>query len=146
MKINEVKCNDIVFGSDALPLISGPCVIENREHVLKMAESILSVTDKLGIPFIFKASFDKANRTSIDSFRGNGVDEGLKILQEVKDSFKIPITTDIHHPEHAKAVSDVVDILQIPAFLCRQTDLLIAAGETGKVVNVKKGQFYLPTK
>ena len=97
MKINEVKCNDIVFGSDALPLISGPCVIENREHVLKMAESILSVTDKLGIPFIFKASFDKANRTSIDSFRGNGVDEGLKILQEVKDSFKIPITTDIHH-------------------------------------------------
>ena len=146
MKINKVECNNIVFGGDDLPFIGGPCVIENRDHILKMAESILSVTEKLGIPFIFKASFDKANRTSIDSFRGNGLDEGLKILQEVKDAFPVSITTDIHHPEHAKIVSDVVDILQIPAFLCRQTDLLIAAGETGKVVNVKKGQFLSPYK
>ena len=144
MKTNEVKCNDIIFGGDSLPFIGGPCVIENREHVLKMAESILSVTDKLGIPFIFKASFDKANRTAIDSFRGNGLDEGLKILQEVKDSFQISITTDIHHPEHAKSVSDVVDILQIPAFLCRQTDLLISAAKTNKIINVKKGQFLSP--
>ena len=93
------------------------------------------------IPFIFKSSFDKANRTSINSFRGNGIDEGLKILEEVKNTFNIPVLTDIHHPEQAEAVASVVDVLQIPAFLCRQTDLLVAAAKTDKIVNIKKGQF-----
>ena len=144
--MNKVKCNNITFGSDELPFIGGPCVIESRDHVLKMAEEILSVTDKLDIPFVFKTSFDKANRTSIKSFRGHGLDEGLKILQEVKNSLKISITTDVHHPEQANLVGEVVDILQIPAFLCRQTDLLLAAANTGKVVNIKKGQFLSPYK
>jgi len=94
--MNKVKCNNIIFGNDELPFIGGPCVIESRDHVLKMAEGILSVTDKLNIPFVFKTSFDKANRTSIESFRGHGLDEGLKILQEVKDTLKISITTDVH--------------------------------------------------
>ena len=113
---------------------------------MSVAEKIVKVTSKLNIPFIFKSSFDKANRTSLSSFRGNGLDTGLKILEEIKHSFNIPVTTDIHLPEHADAVSDVVDIIQIPAFLCRQTDLLIAAAKTGKVVNVKKGQFLSPFK
>tara|TARA_Y100000741_G_C18128369_1_gene508055 strand:- start:108 stop:842 length:735 start_codon:yes stop_codon:yes gene_type:complete len=111
-----------------------------------MSEAICSVTEKLNIPFIFKSSFDKANRTSIDSFRGNGLDEGLKILEEVKNTFNVPVLTDIHHPEQASLVADVVDVLQIPAFLCRQTDLLVAAGKTGKVINIKKGQFLSPYK
>jgi 2-dehydro-3-deoxyphosphooctonate aldolase (KDO 8-P synthase) len=111
-----------------------------------MAEAIMEITDRLNMPFIFKSSFDKANRTSIHSFRGQGIEEGLRIFEEVRSSFKIPVTTDIHLPEHAKVVSQVVDLLQIPAFLCRQTDLLIAAGETGKPVNVKKGQFLSPWK
>ncbi len=127
MAQNKVSCIDIVFGDQKIPFIGGPCVIESRDHSLKMAEEILKITDKLDIPFIFKSSFDKANRTSIDSFRGNGLDEGLKILEEVKDTFNVPVLTDIHHPEQAKIVSSVVDILQIPAFLCRQTDLLVAA-------------------
>jgi 2-dehydro-3-deoxyphosphooctonate aldolase (KDO 8-P synthase) len=101
---------------------------------------------KLNVPFIFKSSFDKANRTSISSFRGNGIEDGLKILEEIKNNFNIPVTTDIHLPEHANEVCDVVDIIQIPAFLCRQTDLLIAAAKTGKVINIKKGQFLSPYK
>ena len=146
MSQNKVSFEDIVFGGKKIPFIGGPCVIESRDHILKMAEEILKVTDKLDIPFIFKSSFDKANRTSIESFRGNGMDEGLKILEEVKSSFNIPVLTDIHHPEQAAIVSDVVDVLQIPAFLCRQTDLLVAAAKTGKVVNIKKGQFLSPYK
>ena len=146
MSQNKVSFKDIVFGGEKIPFIGGPCVIESRDHILKMAEEILKVTDKLDIPFIFKSSFDKANRTSIESFRGNGMDEGLKILEEVKNSFNIPVLTDIHHPEQAAIVSDVVDVLQIPAFLCRQTDLLVAAAKTGKVVNIKKGQFLSPYK
>ncbi len=142
----QVKVGNVVFGSDALPLIAGPCVIESLDHSLKMAESIKTITEKIGMSFIFKSSFDKANRTSIQSFRGQGLEEGLQIFEEVKTSFNIPVTTDIHLPEHAKEVSQVVDLLQIPAFLCRQTDLLIAAGETGKPVNVKKGQFLPPWK
>lgn len=146
MSHNKVSFKDIVFGGEKIPFIGGPCVIESRDHILKMAEEILKVTDKLEIPFIFKSSFDKANRTSIESFRGNGMDEGLKILEEVKSSFNIPVLTDIHHPEQAAIVSDVVDVLQIPAFLCRQTDLLVAAAKTGQVVNIKKGQFLSPYK
>ena len=144
MSQNKVSFKDIIFGDKKIPFIGGPCVIESRDHILKMAEEILKVTDKLDIPFIFKSSFDKANRTSIESFRGNGMDEGLKILEEVKSSFNIPVLTDIHHPEQAAIVSDVVDVLQIPAFLCRQTDLLTAAAKTGKIINVKKGQFLAP--
>ena len=144
--MNKVFLDKITFGNNSLPFIGGPCVIESRDHCLSVAEKIVKVTSKLNIPFIFKSSFDKANRTSLSSFRGNGLDTGLKILEEIKYSFNIPVTTDIHLPEHADAVSDVVDIIQIPAFLCRQTDLLIAAAKTGKVVNVKKGQFLSPFK
>ena len=144
--MNKVILDKIIFGDSYIPLIGGPCVIESRDHCLGMAEKIIEITTKLNTPFIFKSSFDKANRTSISSFRGNGLDDGLKILEEIKKTFNVPITTDIHLPEHAQAVSEVVDIIQIPAFLCRQTDLLIAAAKTGKVVNVKKGQFLSPYK
>jgi len=143
---SNIQVGKVNFEERFLPIIAGPCVIENRDHVLKMAEAIREITDRLEMPFIFKSSFDKANRTSIQSFRGQGIDEGLRIFEDVKSSFKVPVTTDIHLPEHAKAVSQVIDLLQIPAFLCRQTDLLIAAGETGKPVNVKKGQFLSPWK
>jgi len=144
--MNKVKLNQIIFGDNALPFIGGPCVIESRDHCFGMAEKITEITSRLNVPFIFKSSFDKANRTSIKSFRGDGLENGLKILEEIKNNFNVPITTDIHLPEHANIVSDVVDIIQIPAFLCRQTDLLIAAAQTGNVVNVKKGQFLSPYK
>ncbi len=136
----------IKFGGKDLPLIAGPCVIESREHVLKMATAIKQITDALLIPFIFKSSFDKANRTSVDSFRGPGLDDGLKILAEVKNEVGVPIITDIHLPDQADALAEVADIIQIPAFLCRQSDLLVAAGGTGKPINVKKGQFLSPWK
>jgi 2-dehydro-3-deoxyphosphooctonate aldolase (KDO 8-P synthase) len=129
---------------DRLFLIAGPCVIESRDHVLFMAAELKKITSSCGIPFVFKASFDKANRTSINSFRGPGMDEGLKILAEVRKTFGIPILTDVHLPDQAAPIAEVVDILQIPAFLCRQTDLIVAAAETGKIVNVKKGQFLAP--
>ena len=122
-------------------LIAGPCVIESEEHCMKMAGEIKKICDKLEIPLIFKASFDKANRTSVNSFRGLGIEQGLEILQKVKEKFKIPILTDIHETWQCKLVAQVADILQIPAFLCRQTDLLIQAAETGKYINIKKGQF-----
>ncbi len=122
-------------------IIAGPCVIENENMVMRLAEEIKKITEDLGFLYIFKASFDKANRTSIDSFRGPGLEEGLRILERVKREFQIPITTDIHESYQAKPVGEVVDILQIPAFLSRQTDLLISAGETGKIVNIKKAQF-----
>jgi 2-dehydro-3-deoxyphosphooctonate aldolase (KDO 8-P synthase) len=125
-------------------LIAGPCVIEDEELVLQIAERVTSITDELGIDFYFKASFDKANRTSIDSFRGPGLEEGLRILQKVKDTYNVKIATDIHEPYQAEPVSKVADIIQIPAFLCRQTDLLIAAAKTGKTINVKKAQFLAP--
>ena len=141
-----MRNKSLSFRKDKLGLIAGPCVIENEEHAVFMAKSIKKICDKVKIDVVYKSSFDKANRTSLSSFRGNGLDTGLKILEEIKHSFNIPVTTDIHLPEHADAVSDVVDIIQIPAFLCRQTDLLIAAAKTGKVVNVKKGQFLSPFK
>jgi len=143
---NKIKIENINFEKNSLPLIAGPCVIESRDHVLKMAESISKITQSLKIPFVFKSSVDKANRTSVDSFRGVGIEKGLGILSEVKSTFGIPVLTDIHHPEQAPEFSEVADILQIPAFLCRQTDLLIAAGETQRTVNVKKGQFLAPWK
>lgn len=125
-------------------LIAGPCVIESESVVMEIAETIKKITDELGIEYYFKASFDKANRTSIESFRGLGLERGLEILKKVKDTYDLKIVTDIHEPYQAEIVSKVVDIIQIPAFLCRQTDLLIAAAKTNKIVNVKKAQFLAP--
>jgi len=140
-----VSINKIFIGGrHPLVFILGPCVIESRDHCLKMAERLKTLSETQKFPFIFKSSYDKANRTSVNSFRGPGLDEGLKILQEVRTQFQVPVLTDIHEPSHAKPVAEVVDVLQIPAFLCRQTDLLIAAGQTGKPVNLKKGQFVSP--
>ncbi len=125
-------------------LIAGPCVIESEEMVLTIAKEMKKITDELGIPYTFKASFDKANRTSINGFRGPGIEEGIKILQKVKDIYGLPICTDIHEPWQAEKVAKVADIIQIPAFLCRQTDLLVAAAKTGKCINIKKAQFLAP--
>ena len=137
--------NDIKIGEgQPLALIGGPCVIESADFTLKMAAEIKKVCDRLEVPFIFKASFDKANRTSIGSFRGHPIEQGLAVLQRVKDEIGVPVLTDIHLPEQAAIAAEVVDVLQIPAFLCRQTDILLAAAATGKTVNVKKGQFLAP--
>ena len=125
-------------------LIAGPCVIESEELVLSVAGQMKAITEELGIPYTFKASFDKANRTSIHSFRGPGIERGLEILQKVKDTYGLPICTDIHEPWQAEKAAAVCDILQIPAFLCRQTDLLVAAARTGKCINIKKAQFLAP--
>jgi 2-dehydro-3-deoxyphosphooctonate aldolase (KDO 8-P synthase) len=127
-----------------LAVMCGPCVIESENHCLEAAEALKEIFSKHKINFIFKSSYDKANRSSIHSFRGVGIEEGLRILEKVKKEFDLPILTDIHTPEEARASSEICDLLQIPAFLCRQTDLLIAAGQTGKVINVKKGQFMAP--
>ena len=136
--------DDIRIREDEFFFILGPCVIENEEITLKIAERVKQIADEIEIPVIFKASFDKANRSSIKSFRGPGIDKGLKILKRVKKEFKMPILSDIHEPWQADVVSEVLSVIQIPAFLCRQTDLLIAAGKTGLVINVKKGQFMSP--
>ena len=125
-------------------LIAGPCVIESEKHALKMASGISRITDRLDIPFIFKASYDKANRSSARAFRGVGIDEGLRILQRIKDEIGVKVLTDVHETTQVGAVAEVVDVIQIPAFLCRQTDLLVAAAESGRAVNVKKGQFLAP--
>ena len=125
-------------------LIAGPCAMESEEICMQTATEIKRITDKLGIPYVYKTSFDKANRTSISSYRGLGMEEGLRILQKVKDEVGVKVTTDIHESCQAEPVAKVVDILQIPAFLCRQTDLLVAAAKTGKTVNVKKAQFLAP--
>lgn len=143
MKSVSIKQFTIGKGSP-LALFSGPCVIESKEHALQCAYLLKSLCEKLGISFIYKSSFDKANRSSVNSFRGPGLDEGLKILESVKNECDVPIVTDIHSPEQARAAAEVCDVLQVPAFLCRQTDLIVAAGETGKVVKVKKGQFMAP--
>ncbi|WP_085991081.1 3-deoxy-8-phosphooctulonate synthase [Oceanobacillus senegalensis] len=141
VKVNEA----ITFGgNNPFVLIAGPCVIENESLIMDTAGQLKEITSKLNIPFIFKASYDKANRSSIHSFRGPGMEEGLEILAKVKERFDVPVTSDIHEPAQAERAAEVLDILQIPAFLCRQTDLLVAAAKTGKVVNVKKGQFLAP--
>ena len=125
-------------------LIAGPCVIESEENVMLIAEKVMGIAERLDLDYYFKASFDKANRTSISSYRGPGIDEGLRILQKVKDTYGLKICTDIHEPWQAEKAAKVCDILQIPAFLCRQTDLLVAAAKTGKLINVKKAQFLAP--
>lgn len=141
----HVSIGPLTVGND-LPfvLISGPCQIESRDHAMMMAERLSGVATRAGVPFIFKSSFDKANRTSVSGQRGVGIDAGLAILAEVKASFGCPVLTDVHEAGQVEAAAQAVDILQIPAFLCRQTDLLLAAGKTGAVVNVKKGQFLAP--
>ena len=140
-----LKIGDISVGGESpLVFILGPCQIENRDHALFMAEKIVKVCELSSSKFIFKSSFDKANRSSITSARGIGIEEGLKILEEVKSTFSCPVITDVHTTTQCGIVAEVVDVLQIPAFLSRQTDLLIAAGETGKPINVKKGQFLAP--
>lgn len=140
----EITPNIIVGKGQPLALIGGPCVIESLDFNLRMAEQIKKITDKLNIPLIFKSSFDKANRTSVKSFRGVSMDEGLRILDEIKTQVGVPVLTDIHESHQAAPSAQVCDVLQIPAFLCRQTDLLVAAAKTGKTVNVKKGQFLAP--
>ena len=149
MTENDVRLakvgNTVTVGSGKpLTLIAGPCVIENRDLVFEVAEAVNAICKKLGVQYIFKASFDKANRTSASTFRGPGVTAGLAVLQEVKDKLGLPVLTDIHESSHVEQVAEVVDVLQIPAFLCRQTDLLMAAAATGKAINVKKGQFLSP--
>ena len=142
--MNSFKIGDIEVGNGNLFLMAGPCVLEGYERSLKIGKRTKEIAENLNLPYIFKASFDKANRSSIKSFRGPGLDEGLKILAAIKAELKVPIVTDIHETFQAEKVAQVADVLQIPAFLCRQTDLLIAAAKTGKVVNVKKGQFLSP--
>src|SRR3954469_16038506 len=138
------QIGDIHVGSGHLFLIAGPCVIESEEHAVRMAEIIKGVTKSLGFPFIFKASYDKANRTSIRSFRGPGLKEGLRILKKIKDELHLPILTDVHETADVGKVAEVADIIQIPAFLSRQTDLVVAAALSGRTVNIKKGQFVAP--
>src|SRR6056297_2366341 len=145
--IKKVKLNDdIIFGDQKKPfvLLAGPCAIEEEDRVMRIAEAIKEITEKLGIPYVFKASFDKANRSSIESYRGPRLEKGLEILAEVKEKFDLAVISDIHLPEQAEQAAEVLDIIQIPAFLSRQTDLLTAAGKTGKIINVKKGQFLAP--
>lgn len=134
----------VAFGGKGLVFMAGPCVIESRKMAVELARRLSALARDLGVGYIFKASFDKANRTSIDSFRGPGIDEGLDILAEIRQTFDVPVMTDIHEPWQAGRVAEVCDVLQIPAFLARQTDLVVAAAETGAVINVKKGQFMAP--
>ncbi len=141
----HIPIGNVVMGNDRpLVLIAGPCQMESRAHALEMAEVLVDITDKLKIPFIFKASFDKANRTSLGGTRGMGIKKALPVFAEVRERFGCPVLTDVHDEAQCAMAGDVVDVLQIPAFLCRQTDLLLAAGRTGRVVNVKKGQFLAP--
>ncbi len=143
--VHPVQLGSFVVGGGApLLLIAGPCVIDSEDLALEVAGCVKAIADRVGVSYVFKASYDKANRTSIRSFRGPGLREGLKTLARVKDRVGVPILTDIHEPSHAAEAAEVADVLQIPAFLCRQTDLIVAAAKTGRVVNIKKGQFLAP--
>jgi 2-dehydro-3-deoxyphosphooctonate aldolase (KDO 8-P synthase) len=140
-----VQVGDVTFGGGApFALIAGPCVVEGRDHALKHADALKEICTAAGVPLVYKSSYDKANRTSHESFRGVGLEEGLQVLGAVRRELDLPVLTDVHSEEQARAAAEVVDCLQIPAFLCRQTDLLLAAAETGKALNVKKGQFLAP--
>jgi len=142
----EIKISDKVAigGRRPLFLIGGPCVLESRDHALRLAEEIGAICQELGVPFVFKSSFDKANRSSIDSFRGPGLEEGLRILDEIKHEFSLPVLSDVHETAQIRRAAEVLDIIQIPALLCRQTDLITEAADTGKPLNIKKGQFMSP--
>jgi 2-dehydro-3-deoxyphosphooctonate aldolase (KDO 8-P synthase) len=140
-----VRIKDFEIGPDCpLALIAGPCVIESHEHTTQIAEALRDITCDVGMPFVFKASYDKANRSSLDSYRGPGLEAGESILSDIHMSLDLPVCSDIHEPDHAEHVGHVLDVIQIPAFLCRQTDLLTTAARTGRVVNIKKGQFMSP--
>jgi 2-dehydro-3-deoxyphosphooctonate aldolase (KDO 8-P synthase) len=141
---NTFEIGPVQVGAGELFLIAGPCVIESEAHVRAMADAIQRITSDLKIPYIFKASYDKANRTSVKSFRGPGLVEGARILGALAKATGLPVLTDVHEPGHCEIAAEAVDVLQIPAFLCRQTDLLVAAGKTGRAVNIKKGQFVAP--
>ena len=142
--IHEVVAGNVTMGGGALALIAGPCVIESEAHAIETALALVDITRRAGVPFIFKASYDKANRTSAASFRGPGLHQGLRVLGKVREAAGVPILTDIHEPSHAAPAGEVADVLQIPAFLSRQTDLIQAAARTGRAVNLKKGQFLAP--
>lgn len=143
--MQQVKVKDFVIGDgENLVIVCGPCIIEDEDHCLKAAEELKKMFYKHGVKLIFKSSYDKANRTSYKSFRGPGLDEGLRILERVQKEFHLPVVTDVHSPDEATAVGEVCEVVQIPAFLCRQTDLVVAAAKTGAVINVKKGQFLSP--
>jgi len=143
--VKKISIGNVAFGGKSpFVLIAGLCVIENQSHTLATAQELKKITTELSIPFCFKASYDKANRSSIKSYRGPGLDEGLDILKQVKDELRIPILTDVHSTEDMDQAACVADVIQIPAFLCRQTDLVLAAGKTGRIVNIKKGQFLAP--
>jgi len=141
---SSFQLGEITVGNGELFLIAGPCVIESEEHALKMAQSIAAIARAKKLPYIFKASYDKANRTSIRSFRGPGLEEGLRILAKVRETVNVPVLTDVHEAADVSRVAEAADVIQIPAFLCRQTDLLVAAGQSGRAVNIKKGQFVSP--
>lgn len=146
MTVSVKLDDDIVFGDRKSPLVilAGPCSLESRELAMTVASRMKEITEKLELPYVFKSSYDKANRSSIHSFRGPGLDRGLRILEEVKDKFSLPLLSDVHSSEQAEIAGEILDIVQVPAFLSRQTDLVLAAGETGSIVNVKKGQFLAP--
>jgi len=145
MSLKSVKINGLELGAGKpLALIAGPCVIEGRESAIRHASLLKEVTDRVGVPFIYKSSYDKANRTSLESYRGPGIEKGLEILAEVKEKVGVPVLTDVHEKEQVRLVKKVADILQIPAFLCRQTDFVMEVARSGKPVNVKKGQFLAP--
>jgi 2-dehydro-3-deoxyphosphooctonate aldolase (KDO 8-P synthase) len=143
--VKRVQIGGVAIGEGPLLLVAGPCVIESEGHAVGIAHAIRDIAARCRVPYVFKASYDKANRTSLGSFRGPGLTEGLRILRRVREDVGVPVLTDIHEPAHAAPVAEVADVLQIPAFLCRQTDLLVAAAQTGRVVNVKKGQFLAPS-
>jgi len=144
IKITPFQVGNVSFGDGRLAFILGPCVVESAQHALFMAQEINDICKQVGVDFVYKSSFDKANRSSIESFRGGGMEFGLEILAQVKEEVGVPVVTDVHETWQVEKVAEVADILQIPAFLCRQTDLLVEAAESGKAVNVKKGQFLAP--
>ena len=145
MTNHKVKCSNFEIANDKpFTLIAGPCQLENEQHAIKMSTELKKITSELGINLIYKTSFDKANRTSIGGKRGLGLEKSLKVFDKIKNEVKLPTLTDVHSSDQCSVISDVIDVIQIPAFLCRQTDLLIAAAKTGKIINVKKGQFLAP--
>lgn len=144
--INKIKLRNFEIGGDKLTVLAGPCAMESKDILFETAEALKSITSETGVNFVFKCSYDKANRSSLDSYRGLGMEKGLELLAEAKKEFDIPIVTDIHSVEQAEIAAQVADIIQIPAFLCRQTDILVAAAKTGKIVNIKKGQFLAPNQ